>query len=258
MMGLEETWCYLVLPIIFPMLLWVMSSSSSSSAAAAAAAAATGSCCDHIKICSGADETLDFHIPGFEILGLVGEGSYGRVYKAKKKSNRKNTRNGVHGDAQEQFIALKVFKTSFSADKASEGYCPQPPPESHMEMAMSMMLSKQASPSTPIVKALGFHFHFSRPVNGYSQYSNNTQGEAAMSMDFCHGGTLLDFRKGMDPSMRMAEREAPLFVRPIAMALQFCHDRNVLHLDVKPGNILLRQPGRLGSPRGLRPRIGPS
>ena len=123
-----------------------------------------------------------------------------------------------------------------------------------MEMAMSMMLSKQASPSTPIVRTLGFHFHFSAPVhvNGYGkQQYRAAQAEAAMSMDFCHGGSLLDFMKRMEsPSimeMMMAEREARLFVRPIAMALQFCHDRNVLHLDVKPANILLREPGCLAS-----------
>lgn len=57
------------------------------------------------------------------------------------------------------------------------------------------------------------------------------------SMEFLSGGSLDEYiaQKG-----RLAEQEALEYVSQIADALSFMHSRHMLHLDLKPSNIMLR------------------
>ncbi len=57
------------------------------------------------------------------------------------------------------------------------------------------------------------------------------------SMEFLSGGSLDEYiaQKGT-----LTEDETLLFTRQIATALHFMHQRNMLHLDLKPSNIMLR------------------
>lgn len=62
-------------------------------------------------------------------------------------------------------------------------------------------------------------------------------GTAYYVMEYIDGGSLSDKVKATGP---MWESQALDYVRQIADALEYIHNRKILHLDVKPANILLR------------------
>ena len=62
-------------------------------------------------------------------------------------------------------------------------------------------------------------------------------GTAYYVMEYIDGGSLSDKVKATGP---MREVQALGYVRQIADALEYIHNRKILHLDVKPANILLR------------------
>src|SRR5712691_12266429 len=59
-------------------------------------------------------------------------------------------------------------------------------------------------------------------------------------MPYVEGGTLRDY---LLKRKQLTLEEAASFVDQIAAALQYAHDSKVVHRDVKPSNILLRQDG---------------
>ena len=59
-------------------------------------------------------------------------------------------------------------------------------------------------------------------------------------MDYLPGGSLADRMKKVGP---FSEDRAEAFVRQIADALAYVHSKNMVHLDVKPANILLNAKG---------------
>src|SRR5579863_15433 len=59
-------------------------------------------------------------------------------------------------------------------------------------------------------------------------------------MPYVEGGTLRDY---LLKRKQLPLEEAASFVDQIAAALQYAHDSKVVHRDVKPSNILLRQDG---------------
>lgn len=62
-------------------------------------------------------------------------------------------------------------------------------------------------------------------------------GTAYYVMDYIEGETL----KSLTQSRPMAEGEAIKVIREVASALDYIHARNILHLDVKPANIIIRK-----------------
>ena len=59
-------------------------------------------------------------------------------------------------------------------------------------------------------------------------------------MEYCEGGSLDELikRKGY-----LGEAESMIYIRQIADALKYMHDNKMLHLDLKPGNVVLRENG---------------
>lgn len=62
-------------------------------------------------------------------------------------------------------------------------------------------------------------------------------GTAYYVMDYCEGGSLADLVK-LYPT-GIGEARALKYIRQVASALQYIHEQNMNHLDVKPANILL-------------------
>lgn len=59
-------------------------------------------------------------------------------------------------------------------------------------------------------------------------------------MEYIEGGSLADMLKARGP---LQEEEALLYILQIADALQYLHQNKILHLDIKPANVLLTEGG---------------
>lgn len=67
-------------------------------------------------------------------------------------------------------------------------------------------------------------------------------GTAYYVMDFIDGISLRDVVRQRGP---LPESEALSYIRQVASALNYVHDNNLLHLDIKPGNIMLERNGKV-------------
>lgn len=67
-------------------------------------------------------------------------------------------------------------------------------------------------------------------------------GTAYYVMEYLNNGSLIDIIKQRGP---LPEAEAIQYIIQIGDALSYIHDRNILHLDVKPSNILLNDDGNV-------------
>ena len=54
-------------------------------------------------------------------------------------------------------------------------------------------------------------------------------------MELCKGGTISEAKDG-NP---IDEITCAKYIKQIAMALLYCHERNIIHSDIKPANIML-------------------
>ncbi|MCR4921598.1 MAG: SUMF1/EgtB/PvdO family nonheme iron enzyme [Bacteroidaceae bacterium] len=61
-------------------------------------------------------------------------------------------------------------------------------------------------------------------------------GTAYYVMEYLRGGSLKELSEGRP----LNDQRATMLIRKVADALAYIHDRNMLHLDVKPANILLK------------------
>lgn len=68
----------------------------------------------------------------------------------------------------------------------------------------------------------------------------NANGTSYYSMEYCEGGSLDDLIKAKGC---LTEAEALNYFAQMAEALQFMHNNRMLHLDMKPGNVVLRGTG---------------
>lgn len=142
----------------------------------------------------------------YQILEALGEGGMATVFKAY------DTRLG-------RYVALKVMRPLAT---------PQPALMRRFELE-ARALASLAHPA--IVRVLDYGEHDGWPY---------------LVLEMTPGGTLRDWLPpGPDGSARpLAWREAARFLLPIARALEFAHQRGIIHRDVKPGNILLTESGQ--------------
>ena len=77
-------------------------------------------------------------------------------------------------------------------------------------------------------------------VNVYDVFEENNT--AYYSMEFIDGGSLDDYIKQCG---KIPENQAIEYISKIASALKHLHDHNMLHLDLKPKNIMRRSDGKL-------------
>ena len=62
-------------------------------------------------------------------------------------------------------------------------------------------------------------------------------GTAYYVMEYVEGGSLRDIVKEQGP---LSESDAKRYIRAVASALSYIHEQKINHLDVKPGNIMVR------------------
>lgn len=82
--------------------------------------------------------------------------------------------------------------------------------------------------------------HHPHIVNVLEVFEEN--GTAYIAMEYISGCSL---KYMMDKEGKMPEGIVLRYVRQIGEALQFVHDKNILHLDIKPSNILIDSAGKV-------------
>ncbi|MGE3171873.1 MAG: protein kinase [Planctomycetota bacterium] len=157
----------------------------------------------HREFYSFAPETLGEALPEFEILGEIGKGSMGIVYDARRRAD------GAR-------IALKVLPPSLTLSERTLARF----------LREGRLMAKVEHPD--IVRFL-----------------DQGQGRAGgvrllwFAMEHVDGITLQE-RLRIGP---LPVRSACAIAARVGRALQYAHERGVVHRDVKPGNIMLRDPG---------------
>lgn len=72
-----------------------------------------------------------------------------------------------------------------------------------------------------------------------NDFVENENGTAYYMMDFVKGDTLSQYIR--DHGRPLPEARALKYIRQLCQALQIVHENNLLHLDVKPGNMMLNE-----------------
>ena len=163
----------------------------------------------------------------YKIMDVLGQGTFGITYKAKVEMK------GAFGRLDSNmYVAVKEFfmkeingreYSSVTSGSTSNGGLFYYYRDKFEREARN--LSTLSHPN--IVKVLeAFH------ANGTTYYS----------MEYIDGISL-DKKIAQSPQGRMPLTEAIETLKQISAAIAFMHSRNMLHLDVKPGNVMMRKDG---------------
>lgn len=163
----------------------------------------------------------------YKIMNVLGQGTFGITYKAKVEMK------GALGRLDSNmYVAVKEFfmkevngreNSSVTSGSTSNGGLFYYYRDKFEREARN--LSTLSHPN--IVKVLeAFH------ANGTTYYS----------MEYIDGISL-DKKIAQSPQGRMHLTEAIETLKQIGAAIAFMHSRNMLHLDVKPGNVMMRKDG---------------
>lgn len=163
----------------------------------------------------------------YKIMDVLGQGTFGITYKAKVEMK------GALGRLDSNmYVAVKEFfmkevngreNSSVTSGSTSNGGLFYYYRDKFEREARN--LSTLSHPN--IVKVLeAFH------ANGTTYYS----------MEYIDGISL-DKKIALSPQGRMPLTEAIETLKQIGAAIAFMHSRNMLHLDVKPGNVMMRKDG---------------
>lgn len=155
----------------------------------------------------------------YRILAVLGKGGFGITYLAEQV---------LTGER----VAIKEF--------CMEGFCERDTYSSQVFIASQGSYYLIDSYKQKFIKEAQIMSSLNHPniVRVYDVFEEN--GTAYYVMEYLGNGSLLDMvsRKGA-----LTEEEAFQYIYPIADALAYIHDKKILHLDVKPSNILLNGNG---------------
>jgi serine/threonine protein kinase len=146
----------------------------------------------------------------FELISEVGRGGLSSVYKAR---DRIAAKAGL-GDA---FVALKIMV----ADKATD-------PD------IIALMHREARRLRDLVHP-----------NIVRVYDMDREGDAHfMVMEFLEGRSLAAVLRDA-PGHRLEAAQVDRLVGDVAAALAFAHSRNIIHADLKPGNVFVEKSGQV-------------
>lgn len=160
----------------------------------------------------------------YTIEEVLGQGSYGITYKVSTKTDMGNI------PVKLVFAVKENFTQKFCSRK-----------ENGITMSYPNELSEE------INRDLGEFYSEGQKLNKICKKSENIvkvnetwkeNGTAYYAMEFIDGENLDDYVKGKG---RLSEEEALEIFLPILEAVRIVHENHILHLDIKPENIMLEK-----------------
>jgi serine/threonine protein kinase len=144
----------------------------------------------------------------YELVAILGEGGMGTVFKAINKV-------WEEVEARDPYVAIKVLKPELSENK-----------ELVRSLYSDFDRTKMLANCPNIIKVYGFD------RDGPHVY---------MTMEYLTGQTLGDYLNRQPMSLAQAW---PI-IEGIGNALDYAHKNNIVHRDIKPGNIIITQEGNI-------------
>ncbi|BBM86772.1 bifunctional serine/threonine-protein kinase/formylglycine-generating enzyme family protein [Candidatus Uabimicrobium amorphum] len=157
-------------------------------------------------IASSVENQDDGIFGDYEILGELGRGGMGVVYKVEHRHMKRT-------------MALKVLLTESASDKDVKRFVRE------AKLTAALMDKSKKKECKNIVEI----YHYGETPAPH------------IAMEYVEGQTLGDFLR--KKRGRLSEREAAKLFLQICEGLTYAHEKEVLHRDLKPGNILINNEG---------------
>lgn len=141
----------------------------------------------------------------FEILRLLGKGTFGQVFQVKKKDTKR-------------IYAMKVLSKKVIVKKKEIAHT----------IGERNILVRTATTESPFI--VGLKFSFQTPTDLY------------LVTDFMSGGELFWH---LQKEGRFSEDRAKFYIAELVLALEHLHDNDIVYRDLKPENILLDANGHI-------------
>ena len=159
----------------------------------------------HLRINFHKTDKKHYGPEDFEILKLIGKGTFGQVFQVRKKDTRR-------------IYAMKVLSKKVIVQKKEVAHT----------LGERNILVRTAMADSPFI--VGLKFSFQTPTDLY------------LVTDYMSGGELFWHlqREG-----RFNEARAKFYIAELILALQHLHEHNIVYRDLKPENILLDANGHI-------------
>jgi serine/threonine protein kinase SCH9 len=159
----------------------------------------------HLKMRFEKTEKKHFGPNDFQILKLIGKGTFGQVYQVRKKDTQR-------------IYAMKVLSKKVIIQKKEVAHT----------LGERNILVRTAKTDSPFI--VGLKFSFQTPTDLY------------LITDFMSGGELFWH---LQKEGRFNEARAKFYIAELILALQHLHQHDIVYRDLKPENILLDANGHI-------------
>lgn len=156
----------------------------------------------------------------FEILELIGEGSFGRVFKVKKRDTG-------------QLMAMKAMKKS-ALIMNNVIFVPYITQQIKYAVSESQIMRELVH---PFLLRLYYTFQVLPSIN-----CAQTPANLYMITELCDNG---DMSTHLDTLQFLDEKIAKFMIAELILGIEYLHSKNVLYRDLKPENMLIDSEGHL-------------
>jgi serine/threonine protein kinase SCH9 len=159
----------------------------------------------HLRIAFHPSGKKSFGPEDFEVLKLIGKGTFGQVFQVRKKDTRR-------------IYAMKVLSKKVIIQKK----------EIQHTIGERNILVRTATTESPFIVGLKFSFQ--------------TAADLYLVTDYMSGGELFWH---LQKEGRFVEERAKFYIAELILALRHLHQHNIVYRDLKPENILLDANGHI-------------
>ena len=159
----------------------------------------------YVEISFQRTETKHYGPEDFQILKLIGKGTFGQVYQVRKKDTKR-------------IYAMKVLQKKVIVQKKEVAHT----------VGERNILVRTAMTDSPFI--VGLKFSFQTPTDLY------------LVTDYMSGGELFWH---LQKEGRFDEKRAKFYIAELILALQHLHMHDIVYRDLKPENILLDANGHI-------------